>query len=123
MKNLYLLAGLLVSSVTLAEEAWQNTTISEETIQKIQAAKLDYKKCVSEQMQKPVFAEMDTRKATDEIIKQCEPSLTKMRDIYMGDKVPGEIADRHLRQVRIQTSRKVLENMIFNQASRNVGQP
>jgi hypothetical protein len=126
MKTFFFLTALLVSTGVFAEKAsedWQNTVLTDATIKKIQESKVEYKKCVGEQMQKPAFKDMDSRKATDEIIKQCEPALSKMRAVYLAEKVPGEIADRHLRQTRIQITRKVLENMIFSQAGRNAGQP
>lgn len=120
-----LIMGVL-SYAAIAEttnQEWQNTVISEATIPKVQASKNDYKKCIGEQMQKPAFLDMDSRKATDAIIKQCETSLSKMRDVYLAEKVPAEIADRHLRQIRIQITRNVLEGLIFAQASRQTGKP
>jgi hypothetical protein len=121
-----LLASLLTSTSAVAEQAseeWQNTVLSDALIKKIQESNYEYKKCVGEQMQKSAYKDMDSRKATEEIIKQCEPVLSKMREMYLAEKVPGVIADRHLRQIRVQITRKVLQEMIFAQASRNVGQP
>lgn len=121
-----LMAAVLFSISAFAETTdgeWQNTVLTEATIKKVQAAKLDYKKCVGEQMQKPAYLDMDSRKATEEIIKQCEPALAKMREVYLAEKVPGEIADRHLRQIRIQNTRNALQGMIFAQAARKAGQP
>ena len=131
MKTLFfpivvLMASLLISSTAVAEKAddeWQNTVLTDATIKKIQESKVEYKKCVGEHMQKSVYKDMDSRKATEDIIKQCEPSLGKMREVYLAENVPGTIADRHLRQMRIQITRKVLQEMIFSQAGRNVGQP
>ena len=123
MKTLFFLLALFISVTAFAEQAsdeWQNTVLTEATIKKIQESKYDYKKCVSEQMQKPAYLEMDSRKATDEIMKQCEPTLTKIREVYLAEKVPGVIADRHLKQIRIQTTRKALENLIFAQAAKGV---
>jgi hypothetical protein len=126
MKILYFLIALLVSVTAVAEKAseeWQNTTITDATIKNIQESKYKYKKCVGEQMQKATYQDIDSRKATDEIMKQCEPVLAKMRAVYLAEKVPGVIADRHLRQIRIQITRKLLEEMIFAQAGRNVSRP
>jgi hypothetical protein len=131
MKTLFfpivvLMASLLISSTAVAEKAddeWQNTVLTDATIKKIQESKVEYKKCVGEHMQKSVYKDIDSRKATEDIIKQCEPSLSKMREVYLAEKVPGTIADRHLRQMRIQITRKVLQEMIFSQAGRNAGQP
>ena len=119
-------ASLLIPASTFAEQTgdeWQNTTISDATIKKIQEAKYEYKKCVGEQMQKPAYLDMDSRKATEAILKLCEPMLGKMRETYLAEKIPVVMADRHLRQVRIQTTRKVLQEMIFAQAGRSVGKP
>jgi hypothetical protein len=121
-----LVAALLMPMSAVAEKAneeWQNTVLTDATIKKIQESKFEYKKCIGEQMQKSSYKDMDSRKATDEIIKQCEPTLSKMREVYLAEKVPGVMADRHLRQMRIQLTRKVLQEMIFAQASRNAGQP
>jgi hypothetical protein len=131
MKTLFvpiavLLASLLMAAPAAAGQAsgeWQGTVLSDTVIKKIQESNYEYKKCVGEQMQKPAYKDMDSRKATDEIIKQCEPVLSKMRETYLAEKVPGAIADRHLRQMRIRITRKVLQEMIFAQASRNAGQP
>ncbi len=121
-----LLATLLFSVNAVAEKAteeWQNTTITDATIKKIQESKYEYKKCVGEQMQKPAYLKMDSRNATDEIIKHCEPVLSKIREVYLAEKVPGVIADRHLRQIRMQITRNALQGLLFEQASRKAGQP
>jgi len=121
----FLLLLLLCSSETVfsndAKNEWHNTTISDETIKKIQAAKYEYKKCVGNEMQKSANQTEDARKATDAIMKQCESSLAKMREIYTDAKVPEVIADRHLKQMRMQTTREALQGMMFSQASRKAG--
>lgn len=121
-----LFGALLFSANAVAEKAkeeWQNTTITDTTIKKIQESKYEYKKCVGEQMQKPAYLKMDNRNATDEIIKHCEPVLSKIREVYLAEKVPGIIADRHLRQIRMQTTRNALQGLMFEQAARKAGQP
>jgi hypothetical protein len=131
MKPHIFLLGLLLSANLYAEkpaeqtsDEWQNTSISDATIKKIQDARIEYKKCFAEQMQKTIYADMDSRKATDEIIKTCEPILSKAREVYLAEKVPGVIADRHLRQLRIQNTRNVLQSLIFSQAARQqAGKP
>ena len=99
---------------------WQNTSLTETTINIIQAVKLDYRKCIVEELKKPAYLEGDSRKATGEIIKFCEPALSKMREIYTSEKVPEEIADRHLRQLRIKMTRNALQELIYAQAARNL---
>ena len=120
--NKYLLLVLcLTASSTYADDAkneWQNTSLSDAVIEKIQAAKYDYKKCASDEMQKTVYQDIDTRNATDAIMKQCEAILAKMREVYTQADVPEVIADRHLKQLRMQTTREVLQGMMFFSASR-----
>ena len=124
MKKILFLCLLLSAATAYSDDAkneWHNTTLSEATIEKIQAAKYEYKKCVSDEMQKPAYQQQDSRNATEAIIKQCEPVLAKMREVYTGAEVPGIIADRHLKQMRLQTTRDVLQNMMFSEAARKAG--
>lgn len=122
MKRLVLLPLLLISIACFANEQtadeWENTTISDATIKKIQEAKYIHKQCVATEMQKENYQKQDSRTATEAIVKQCEPVLAKIREVYLAEKVPAVIADRHLKQIRIQTTRSVLQNMIFNDAAR-----
>ncbi|MGZ4969379.1 MAG: hypothetical protein ACXV8O_10890 [Methylobacter sp.] len=125
MKKILFLTVLLSVTNAFAEDAkneWQNTTLSDATIKKIQDAQYQYKTCVSGEMQKPAYQEQDTRKATETIMKQCESVLSQMREIYLAEKVPGTIADRHLKQMRMQTTRNVLQGMMFSEAARKSGQ-
>ncbi|MCX7098196.1 MAG: hypothetical protein NTV43_09880 [Methylococcales bacterium] len=126
MKKLFLLSLLLCAGAAHAEAAkneWQNTTLTEATIEKIQAGKYEYKKCVGSEMQKPAYQQLDSRKATEAIIKQCEPFLAKMREIYTEASVPGVVADRHLKQMRLQTTRDALQGMMLSEAARKAGNP
>lgn len=125
MKKIIFLGLLLLSASAVAEESkdeWQNTTLSDETMKKIQDARYQYKRCVGDEMQKPEYQTKDSRVSTEAIIKQCEPGLTKMRDIYLAEKVPEVIADRHLKQMRLQTTRTALQGMMFSEAARKSGQ-
>ncbi len=122
----FLCSLLLLSATTaMAEDTkneWINTTLTDGTIEKVQTAKYAYKKCVSDEMQKSTYQQQDTRNATEAIIKQCEPILAKIRDVYLDAKVPGVISDRHLKQLRMQTTREVLQGMMFSEATRKSGQ-
>ncbi|MDD5214419.1 MAG: hypothetical protein PHQ03_02635 [Methylococcales bacterium] len=124
MKKLLLLPLLLISLSSFAEEKtadeWENTTISDETIKKIQESKYVYKKCVADEMQKAPYQKQESRQATEAIVKQCENVLAKMREVYIAQKVPEVIADRHLKQMRLQTTRLVLQDMMYNEAARSV---
>ncbi|MDD2801257.1 MAG: hypothetical protein PHE96_07355 [Methylococcales bacterium] len=125
MKQVIFLSLLLLSASAYAEESkdeWQNTTLSEETMKKIQEARYQYKRCVGDEMQKPEYQTQESRVSTEAIIKHCEPGLAKMREIYIAEKVPEVIADRHLKQMRIQTTRTALQGMMFSEAARKSSQ-
>ncbi len=125
MKKILFFVFLLISANVLADDAkneWHNTELTDATIAKIQQAKYQYKKCVADEMQKPVYQQQDTRRATDSIMKQCEPVLAGMREVYITEKVPGIIADRHLKQMRMQTTRDALQSLMFSEAARKSAQ-
>lgn len=133
MKQFFIIAVLLYSGLALAESAatpapasaaddWTGTTLSDALIEKIQAASYQYKTCAATEMQKPDYAKIDVRQATDAVIKQCEPVLSKMRDAYLSEKVPAVIADRQLKKMRIQTTRNLLAELMFRDAARKAGQ-
>ncbi len=112
------------SSWTMAEEAkdeWNETSLSEETIQKIQQAQFNYKKCVMDTMRKPDYAKLESRNATDVVIRECEPVLADMRKVYTDVQVPAVIADRHLKKLRIQVTRKVLQEFMYAEAAKKAG--
>jgi hypothetical protein len=124
MKKILFLILLLSAGTAYADDAkneWHNTTLSDATQKKIQAAKYEYKKCVGDEMQKLAYQQQDSRNATEAIMKQCEPVLAKMREVYTDAKVPGVIADRHLKQMRMQTTREALQGMMFSEAARKAG--
>lgn len=128
MKQIFIIAVLLYSGLTLAESAapaaeeWDGTSLSDALITKIQTASYEYKTCAAKELQKPDYAKIDVRQATDSVIKQCEPVLAKIREAYLSEKVPAVIADRQLKTMRIQTTRNVLAELMFRDAARKAGQ-
>lgn len=125
MKQFLILTLFFYSGLSLAAESkeeWQGTTLTEEVIQKIQQSQHHYKECVVKEMQKPDYSQQHSKEATGTIIKQCEPELAKMRQVYLDEKVPEVIADRHLKKLRIQTTRKLLQELMFMEAARQAGQ-
>lgn len=125
MKKILFLALILSSMYLQAKEVkeeWKGTALSEETIKKIQLSQVEYKKCVGTEMQKEGYAKIESRSATDAIIKQCETVLSKMRETYVEAKVPEAIADRHLKKMRITITRRVLKQLMFAEAARAAGQ-
>lgn len=127
MKFALIATLLMLSQLAFAEESnkdeWNETTLSEETIQKIQKAQFTYKKCVVDAMKNPDFAKLESRNATDAVIRQCEPTLAEMRKVYTDAEVPGIVADRHLKKMRIQVTRNVLQELMYVEAAKKAGQP
>lgn len=124
MRKTLAMIMLAFSATVLADDAkneWHNTTLKEETIKQIQLSQVNYKQCVAEEMKKQSYAKQESRAATSAIIKRCENLLGGMRQIYLDAKVPEVIADRHLKKMRIQTTRKLLKQMMFMEASRAAG--
>jgi hypothetical protein len=125
MKQFLLIAVLFYSGLSLAApaaEEWDGSTLSDALIAKIQTANAEYTRCAAGEMQKPTYANIDVRQATDSVIKACEPVLSKMRDMYLSEKVPAVITDRQLKKMRIQTTRNVLAELMFRDASKKAGQ-
>ena len=123
-KGLILLVILIYSGLLGAVEkksTWNATSLTPEVMKKIQSAQLDYKKCVIKEMKAPLYLKQESRRATGHIIKKCEPSLGKMREVYLKVKVPNVIADRHLKKMRIQTTRRLLQALMFREASKKAG--
>lgn len=124
MKHYLFLVLMAFSSWTMAEEAkeeWNETSLTDETIQKIQQAQFTYKKCVMDAMGKPDYAKLESRNATDVVIRECEPVLADMRKVYTDVQVPAVIADRHLKKLRIQVTRKVLQEFMYAEAAKRAG--
>jgi hypothetical protein len=125
MRQILLLALLISVSFVSAKEVkseWNATALTDDTIKKIQSAQVEYKQCVATEMQKPGYAKIESRSSTDAIIKQCEKVLSKMRQVYIEVKVPVVIADRHLKKMRTDITRRVLKQLMFAEASRKAGQ-
>jgi len=64
---------------------------------------------------------IESRSATDAIIKQCEKVLSNMRKVYLDAEVPAVIADRHLKKMRITITRRVLKQLMFAEAMNKAG--
>lgn len=124
MKQLLFLALWSTSFTVFANDPkneWHNTTLSDATIKKIQEARFEYKKCVDAEIQKPAYQSADVRTGAEQVVKQCESVLAKMRDVYAAEKVPETIIDRHMKQMRLQTTRIVIQNLMFAAAAREAG--
>ncbi|MGR9052397.1 MAG: hypothetical protein ACU84J_07095 [Gammaproteobacteria bacterium] len=121
MKKLVFSVLMLASIAVMADDPkneWHNTTLSDDTIKKIQNVKYQYNKCITDEMQATAHLKRDVRTATEAITKKCENYLSDIRNVYIEAKVPEVIIGRHVKQIRIQTTRNVLKQMMFAEAAR-----
>ncbi len=102
---------------------WQQTTLSDSAINHIQKAKYKYSQCIRTEIEKIMSANIDSRKATDMVMKQCELVLKDVRQIFIDEKVPEQLADRYMKKTRTETARKTLKHLMFVDASKKMGQP
>lgn len=100
---------------------WNDSTLSEITIKQIQEDKYNYKQCVYQEAQKQGYQKIDSRVATNAVIKQCEPTLAKIRTTFSSEGVPEIIIDRFLKKTRVDMTRKILQSLMFAEASRKAG--
>ncbi|KAF3981964.1 MAG: hypothetical protein HFP78_04335 [Methylococcales symbiont of Hymedesmia sp. n. MRB-2018] len=124
MKHCLLLICLMASSFAYAVEAknaWNATKLTESTIKKIQQAQYQYKKCVTDKMRLTAKGNVDVKGATASIIKQCEEVLAQMRQRYLDNDVPAVIADRHLKKMRNDITRRVVKQLMFAKAAGKAG--
>lgn len=120
---LFLMGDIAFADEVKKDEEWQETQLTDEVIQKIQKAQYNYKKCVVDDMRKPENAKLESRNATDVIIRDCEPVLAEIRKVYLDAEVPGVVADRHLKKMRIQVTRNVLQELMYAEAQKKAGIP
>ena len=90
-------------------------------IKQIQEDKYNYKQCVYLEAQKQGYQKIDSRVATDAVIKQCEATLAKIRTTFSNEGVPEIIIDRFLKKTRVDMTRKILQSLMFAEASRKAG--
>jgi len=100
---------------------WNGSILSDSVIAQVQKAKQDYRHCVYTEAQKKGYTKIDTRVATDAVIKQCEPQLSKIHSIFTEAGVPDVIIGRFLKKTRITLTRKILKSLMFAEASRKAG--
>lgn len=99
-------------------QSWESTTLSDATIKHIQDAKHQYLLCITAETQMLQKTNMDSRAATDLILKHCEENLAQIRTVFNQEQVPVAISDRYIKKTRTQTARKVLQEMIIAAATR-----
>jgi hypothetical protein len=97
---------------------WTESTLSEQTLKKIQASAFDYQKCLNQQIMAGIPTETDARAVTDMILRRCEDRLIPIKTTFDAEKIPDEISNRYLRQKRTQGARNVLKFVMSVQAAK-----
>lgn len=126
MKQFCLLALCLIFAKPVlaakdSSDIWQGTKLSDESIENIQKAKYKYMQCITSEVQKQTYVKMDTRIATDKILQHCEKYLGHVKTVLQQEKVPDAINVRYQKQIRTQTARMVLQQLMLEAASRTAG--
>ncbi len=101
-----------------AEEQWQASTLSAETIRKIQSETAKYHHCLGGEVKQFQQKRMDSRDAANLILKRCEAKLLPIRETFLAQNVEIAAVDRYLKRKRHQAARKVLQTMMFAESQR-----
>ena len=115
-RSLFVSVFLLLAvwnGVLSANERWNPSILSEQTIQKINQQTKVYHQCLDRQITTFNLKGIDSRDASNWILKQCENQLDPIRAALLNEKVPVEIANRYLLKKKHQAARKVLRFMMF----------
>lgn len=121
-----LLAAIALSALQTvrAEDEWQGTTLSDQTLEKVNLALVAYQSCVNSETRARVGEQADSRALTDRVLKTCEEKLSKVKAAFDSEKVPGTISERYMRSRRTQAARQVLRTLMGAQAAQAAtGQP
>ena len=121
----FILSGLALavpSGVVVAEEEikqeWQPSTLSEQTLAKVNSGVEAYQKCLNSETLAHVNDKDDSRKVTDLILRNCEKPLTAVKEAFDAEKVPGSISDRYIRSKRSRGAQQVVKVVMGAQAAR-----
>lgn len=111
----------VAASAIAAEQSWQESILKPATLKKVSAASNQYQRCMGEQLSSYLDSGQDPRGITDAILKQCESQLQPMRDAFIAEKVPPEMADRYLHKTRTHAARNLIREVMAMQAVRGIG--
>ena len=102
------------------KEVENTSALTEQSIKEIQQSKRTYLLCINDEMQKHLQSDarnMDSRHASDKVLKICEPTLAKIRTVFVAQNAPEAVANQYLKRTRTQTARKVLQEMMYASAT------
>jgi len=115
------LTGVLMAGCQSApvESQWKPSTLSEQTIAKVNAAVRDYQKCLNDETLARVNDQADSRAIADTILRRCEHKLAPIKAAYDAENVPASISERYMRKNRSQGAQSVLRFVMAVQAMRS----
>ncbi len=116
--GLLALTVCILASQAMATEEWQASTLSDETIRKVQTETTEYHRCLGVEVSQFQKTQLDSRDATSLILKKCELKLLPIRDAFLAEKVEVAAIDHFLMRKRHQAVRKVLQAMMFAESQR-----
>ena len=116
--GLIVFINCVVAGQAIAEEEWQASALSSESISKIQSETVEYHRCLGGEVSQMHDTQLDSRDATSLILKKCESKLIPIRAIFLSENVEVAAIDRFLMRKRHQAVRKVLQAMMFAESQR-----
>lgn len=120
-----ILAGITLMACQSPEKkteqatAWQPSTLSEETLGKVQDGLRVYQRCVNDETRTHLDDRMDSRRITDLILQNCEDKLSAIKATFDAENVPDSISERYLRSKRSHAAQQILRVVMANQAVRS----
>jgi hypothetical protein len=126
-----LLSRVLLATIALsalhtvrAEDEWRPTTLSDQTLEKVKLGLVAYQGCVNDETRTRIGETADSRALTDRVLKTCEGKLSKVKEAFDSENVPGTISERYMRGRRTQAARQILRTLMGAQAAQTaIGQP
>jgi hypothetical protein len=101
-----------------AEQQWQASTLSPETIAKANAAVADYRQCLAKETAGKNAERGDPRAIANVILKACEDRLPAIKTAFDAESVPPVISERYIRKTRSQGVQTVLLEVSAVQAQK-----
>jgi hypothetical protein len=103
---------------TQADQQWQASTLSPETIAKAEAAVRDYQQCLNQGVIARNADRGDPRDITNQILKACEDKLPAIKTAFDTEHVPSIISERKIQQTRSHGVQSVLKVISMVQAQK-----
>jgi hypothetical protein len=103
------------------EDEWKMTTLSDETLKKVQLALVGYQQCVNDKTKLRIHHAADSRAITDAVLKQCEDQLSAVKLAFDAERVPSSVSERYMRSRRTYAARNILRTVMGVQAMRSAG--